>query len=765
MIAKKYIFPLLAFFGMVFIIAITGCERDEDNLQPATFPSTAEVFIDGFSAGLNYAAFGGSDPKAFDVDTEVKYSGSSSMIFKVPDAGAPQGAYAGGVYYTDMGRDLSGYNVLTFWARASKAANIDLIGLGNDLGENKYQASISNVPVNTNWQKYYIPIPDPSKLTEEKGMFFYSEGPEDGKGYTFWIDEVKFEKLGTIAHQKAMILGSEDKTESTFNSLSIPIDGLGVSFNLPTGVDQKVNATPAYFTFSSTEPGVATVSDKGLVTVLSSGTAVITATLGALEAEGSLTIESSGEYEHAPVPQVAADKVISLFSDAYTNEPVDYYNGYWAPYQTTLSADFTVNNDHVLNYYNFNFVGIQFTDPLIDASTMTHFHMDIYTSDPDAATKKLAVQIVDAGADGQLGTDDDSSGKIEISDPQLEPGKWLSIDIPFSSFSELTARAHLAQIILDGNLTGFFADNIYFYEGEVPTPAEAAPAPDKDAANVLSVFSDAYTDLAGTDFNPSWGQATVVTQEAISGNNTMVYKGLNYQGIQLASSLDASGMSYLHIDFWTANATALNIYLISDGPLEKAYALSVPTTGWSGIDIPLSAFAGVDLTKIIQFKFDGNGDIYWDNLYFWKEAAATAPVTAAPTPTQDAANVISVFSDAYTDISGVNFNPNWGQSTVVSTVDIAGNPTLSYATFNYQGTEFPAQDISQMEYIHIDMWTADATNVQFTPISAGTGEKLYSLTPINAGVWNSYDIPLTYFTDAGMQLNDIFQLKFDGQAG
>ncbi|MCB0476104.1 MAG: Ig-like domain-containing protein, partial [Flavobacteriaceae bacterium] len=367
MITKKYIFPLLAFFGMVFIIAITGCERDEDNLQPATFPSTAEVFIDGFSAGLNYAAFGGSDPKAFDVDTEVKYSGSSSMIFKVPDAGAPQGAYAGGVYYTDMGRDLSGYNVLTFWARASKAANIDLIGLGNDLGENKYQASISNVPVNTNWQKYYIPIPDPSKLTEEKGMFFYSEGPEDGKCYTFWIDEVKFEKLGTIAHQKAMILGSEDKTESTFNSLSIPIDGLGVSFNLPTGVDQKVNATPAYFTFSSTEPGVATVSDKGLVTVLSSGTAVITATLGALEAEGSLTIESSGEYEHAPVPQVAADKVISLFSDAYTNEPVDYYNGYWAPYQTTLSADFTVNNDHVLNYYNFNFVGIQFTDPLIDA--------------------------------------------------------------------------------------------------------------------------------------------------------------------------------------------------------------------------------------------------------------------------------------------------------------------------------------------------------------------------------------------------------------
>ena len=45
-----------------------GCERELYDLQPATFPKNAEVFIDGFSAGLNYSAFGGSVPTAFDVD-------------------------------------------------------------------------------------------------------------------------------------------------------------------------------------------------------------------------------------------------------------------------------------------------------------------------------------------------------------------------------------------------------------------------------------------------------------------------------------------------------------------------------------------------------------------------------------------------------------------------------------------------------------------------------------------------------------------------
>ena len=102
-----------------------GCERTLDGLEPAGFPTDGNIFIDGFSAGLEYAAFGGSDVSAFQAVDEDAYKGTSVMRFSVPDFDDPNGAYAGGTFFVPGGRDLSGYNVLTFWARASKAANID----------------------------------------------------------------------------------------------------------------------------------------------------------------------------------------------------------------------------------------------------------------------------------------------------------------------------------------------------------------------------------------------------------------------------------------------------------------------------------------------------------------------------------------------------------------------------------------------------------------------------------------------------------------
>jgi hypothetical protein len=77
-------------------------------------------------------------------------------------------------------------------------------------------------------------------------------------------------------------------------------------------------------------------------------------------------------------------------------------------------------------------------------------------------------------------------------------------------------------------------------------------------------------------------------------------------------------MSFLHIDYWTVTSTSLRVFLISPGPVETSFVLPVPTTGWAGIDIPLSSFAPVNLNEVIQFKFEGNGDIYLDNLYFRK---------------------------------------------------------------------------------------------------------------------------------------------------
>lgn len=615
---KKYNFTLLIKslpFGMLFLF-LAACQRDNEDLSPVTYPTNPEVFIEGFSPGLNYAAFGGSVPTAFDVDTEVTYNNTSqtSMRFEVPDAGDPRGAYAGGSYFTDVPRDLSGYDALTFWAKASQPANIDVVGFGNDLGASKYLATISGLPVTTNWQKFIIPIPDPSKLTAERGMFLYSEGPENGRGYTFWIDELKFEKLGTIAHPEFAILNGEEQTETSFVGVTKNIGGLSSTYNLPSGINQTVNIAPAYFEFASSDPSIATVNESGVVTVAGGpGSAEITATVGGVTAKGSLTLLSVGDFQAAPVPSRDAANVISIFSDAYTNVPVNYYNGYWAPFQTTQSADFTVDGDDILHYTNFNFVGIEFSSPVIDASSMTHLHVDIYLPNALPATAQFKIEVVDFGTGG--------TGSFTRAIPAAQSQQWISLDIPFTNFAGLSNRSNLAQIIFvddSNNISSFFADNVYLYNNGTPpaAPTTAAPTPTHPAAGVIAVFSDAYSTIAGTELNPNWGQATVVTQTPIQGNNTLKYAGLNYQGIQLGSPQNVSAMNFLHLDFWTANSTALNVYIISPGPVETPFTLTVPTAGWSSIDIPLSAFAPVNLSDVIQLKFDGNGDIFLDNIYF-----------------------------------------------------------------------------------------------------------------------------------------------------
>jgi hypothetical protein len=71
------------------------------------------------------------------------------------------------------------------------------------------------------------------------------------------------------------------------------------------------------------------------------------------------------------------------------------------------------------------------------------------------------------------------------------------------------------------NPSTIFLDNIYFYKSGVAAtePTVAAPTPPaRDAADVISIFSGAYADVAGSNFFPDWGQTTVVTTEIIAGD-------------------------------------------------------------------------------------------------------------------------------------------------------------------------------------------------------------------------------------------------------
>ncbi|MFL1010558.1 T9SS type A sorting domain-containing protein [Flavisericum labens] len=183
----------------------------------------------------------------------------------------------------------------------------------------------------------------------------------------------------------------------------------------------------------------------------------------------------------------------------------------------------------------------------------------------------------------------------------------------------------------------------------------ATDPPARDAADVISIFSGAYTDVAGSEFNPNWGQSGFGTANTSfdpgTGNIVLGYPNFNYQGVQFGSAQNISAMEFLHVDIWVDGSFNPNIYVISSG---AEIANPITNTGagsWISVDIAVPGITG-DLSNCIQFKFDGgNGStdgIYVDNLYFWKSPAdPAADATLSDLEVEGA--TISGFSPATTD--------------------------------------------------------------------------------------------------------------------
>ena len=278
--------------ALTLLVATSACERGVTDLEPADFPNTATVFEDGFAPGMDFAAFQFSRVDALDIDNEVVYRGTASMRFDVPDADDPSGGFVGGVFYGPP-RNLTEYNALTFWAKASRTVDVEEMGFGLDnLGNEQFQTVITNVRLTSSWQQYAIPIPGPGSLTQEGGLFYLSEANQAGAPYSIWIDEMAYADLPSVGAPQAAML-SRTVGMAVGDVLQAEID-----VSVPVGGEVlDVLASREYFVWRSSDPAVASVSPSGLITKLSEGTAEITATLDGAPVSGSVTVEDGSGLE------------------------------------------------------------------------------------------------------------------------------------------------------------------------------------------------------------------------------------------------------------------------------------------------------------------------------------------------------------------------------------------------------------------------------------------------------------------------------------
>jgi len=203
----------------------------------------------------------------------------------------------------------------------------------------------------------------------------------------------------------------------------------------------------------------------------------------------------------------------------------------------------------------------------------------------------------------------------------------------------------------------------------VPINSAANP-PNRNETDVISIFSDAYENVAGTDLNPNWGQGTTYTAFDLNGNNIIQYSNLNYQGIDIGSSVDASSMEFLHIDIWTTDATSIDIYPLPNGvaPADERFVTKeLIADQWNRFDIPLSEFTDQTLTinDLKQFKFVGAGTVFIDNIYFYKVPSGVVTSTI-----QDFEGTPPAFT-VFGNIAGVEVVANPDQTGSNTTANVA----------------------------------------------------------------------------------------------
>ncbi|MGK0412159.1 MAG: hypothetical protein ACJA1B_000349 [Polaribacter sp.] len=217
----------------------------------------------------------------------------------------------------------------------------------------------------------------------------------------------------------------------------------------------------------------------------------------------------------------------------------------------------------------------------------------------------------------------------------------------------------------------FYVDNISGIGAEAvvsAAPTDAPPTPPSyDAVNVISLFSDAYTDVSNVTWGTDWDSANITDEEA-AGNNVKKVDIGAFLGVDFSSTpLNLNDFTHFHIDLWTESETqdkSFNHKLSNHAAgAGETSAIEFATTnasspvlpnpnpgGWISYDIPLSSFtvAGVSLDReaIAQYILSSNlGIVYLDNIYFYKEGTASVAnnellgFSMYPNPTKNLLNI------------------------------------------------------------------------------------------------------------------------------
>lgn len=164
-------------------------------------------------------------------------------------------------------------------------------------------------------------------------------------------------------------------------------------------------------------------------------------------------------------------------------------------------------------------------------------------------------------------------------------------------------------------------------------PSEPAPTPTTAAADVISLFSDAYTSVPVDTWRATWSQCGPVSDYLIGDDHAKVYTGLVYAGIEFVTQLiDATAMTHVRMDVWAPEGTIFRVKLVDFGedgvynlPVDQSeLSFSAATDPafvpgqWSVLDIPLANYTLQGRAHLAQIVISSPNarTVFVDNVLF-----------------------------------------------------------------------------------------------------------------------------------------------------
>ncbi len=321
-------------------------------------------------------------------------------------------------------------------------------------------------------------------------------------GPTVYLDNIYFYKSATTP---------------TITNFTIPSKNVGnPAFTITAPASNSTGA----FTYTSSNPAVATVTGS-TITILSVGNTTIKATQAAAGGftagtkSTMFTVNSglaSSPTTAAPTPTKLPANVISLYSNAYTNNPVDTWSAVWDQADV---ADVQIVGNDTKKYTNLVYAGVEFTAPTINVTNAQFYHVDIWT--PNATSFKI--KLVDFGANGTYGGGDDVEFEYTCNPPAFST--WVSYDIPMTAFTGLTTKAHLAQMLFVSSSSTVYIDNVYFWStGVLATNLSQFTVSKKENTSLLNWITLSETNNAGFVIEHSNDAKNWEQIQFVKGNGT-----------------------------------------------------------------------------------------------------------------------------------------------------------------------------------------------------------------------------------------------------